>query len=173
MTATTGGGSAGFGTVDMADILSPACVGWGAAAASRKRVLDMAADTLAAAHGQLDARGLFNALMARELLGSTGLGEGVAIPHCRLDCPRLVGGLFTLAEPVDFQVEDGRPVDLLFVLVAPAHEREAHLQVLADVAAVFNDGGQRACLRAAASPGELRARFLAAHRSRASLRAPA
>ena len=133
----------------------------------------MAADTLAAAHAQLDARGLFNALMARELLGSTGLGEGVAIPHCRLDCPRLVGGLFSLAEPVGFQAVDGQPVDLLFVLVAPLHEAKAHLEVLANLAAIFADSRQCARLRAAACPEELRTRFLEADRSRASLRAPA
>ena len=158
----------------MEALLPPACVRWAAAAASRKRALDLAADMLSAAHPHLAARSLFNALTAREHLGSTGLGKGVAIPHCRLGCRRLLGGLFSLAEPVDFQAADDQPVDLLFILVAPLDEPKTHLEALADLAAIFADGAQCARLRAAASPSELRERFLEASRShQAALRASA
>jgi len=69
---------------------------------------------------ELDENQIFNNLVARERLGSTGIGQGIAIPHCRLeDCKRVVGALLTLSEPIDFDAIDNEPVDLLFVLLVP------------------------------------------------------
>ena len=150
--------------LDMESLLSPNCVCWRAGAKSRKQALDLAAGMLARAQPQLSAHALLRALMERERLGSTGIGEGVAIPHCRQECPRTLGALLTLAQPIDFDAEDGQPVDLLFVLVAPSEEAKAHLQALARLAAVFADEEERRRLRSAASAEALGRRFFAAVR---------
>ena len=148
--------------VEMDSLLPAACVLCKVAAGSRKRVLDVAADAFMAAQPDISARALFSALVERERLGSTGLGAGVAIPHCRLDFPHMIGGLLTLAQPVDFDAPDGKPVDLLFILVAPQDENSAHLEALTELAAIFGDAEARARLRGAASAAELKRRFLAA-----------
>ena len=74
--------------LEMESLLSPGCVCWRADAKSRKQALDLAAGMLARAQPQISAHALLRSLMERERLGSTGLGEGVAIPHCRHECPR-------------------------------------------------------------------------------------
>ncbi len=145
------------------DSLLPAdCVGSGVIANSRKAVLEWAADRMATVHPGTSSRSLFSALMERERLGSTGLGEGVAVPHCRLDCSRLMGALLSLTRPVGFDAADGEPVDLLFMLVAPEDEPSAHLEALALVAQVFGDPAERARLRGAGSAAALKQRFVEA-----------
>ena len=145
------------------DSLLPAdCVRSGIAASSRKTVLEWVADLLAKAHPGISARLLFNALMERERLGSTGLGDGVAVPHCRLRCSQLMGALLSLTRPVSFDAPDGQPVDLLFILVAPEDEPSAHLEALATVAGVFGSPAECARLRAAGSDAALKQLFLEA-----------
>ena len=143
--------------VRIEDLLPPECVHRAVSAQSRKRSLDFAADLLAERHPGVDARPLFDALMERERLGSTGIGEGVAIPHCRLECPGMMAAFIRLAEPVDYDAPDGKPVDLLFVLVVPPGENSAHLEVLATLATVFRDPATRDRLRQAGSSEELSA----------------
>ena len=78
--------------------------------------------------------------MAREQLGSTGLGKGIAIPHCRVPlCKDIMGMLITLEDPVDFDAVDGKPVDILFVLIVPEQEMDEHVRTLAGLAELFND----------------------------------
>ncbi len=78
-------------------------------------------------------------LVAREKLGSTGLGEGIAIPHCRIDnCSQPTGTLLTLAEPIDFDSPDNQPVDLVFALLVPAEAHQQHLETLAGLARLFS-----------------------------------
>ena len=146
--------------VEVDSLLPADCVRWGIAANSRKAVLDLAADILATAHPEIAARPLFNALMERERLGSTGLGAGVAVPHCRLACSGLMGALLSLTEPVSFDAPDGEPVDLLFILVAPQEEPSAHLEALTLVAKVFGEPAECARLRCAGSDEALKRRFL-------------
>lgn len=111
---------------------------------------------LAAAHTNLDPGDVFDQLLARERLGSTALGNGVAIPHCRLDaCERAYAGFVTLATPIDFDAPDDRAVDLMFVLVVPAEGREVHLKILAELARVFASEDNCARLRTAATDEEL------------------
>ena len=141
--------------VHIEDLLPPECVRRAVSAHSRKRSLDFAADLLAEQHSGVEARPVFDALMERERLGSTGIGEGVAIPHCRLECPRMMAAFFLLAEPVDYDAPDDKPVDLVFVLVVPPRETSAHLDVLATLSTVFRDPATRDRLRQAGSPGEL------------------
>jgi PTS system nitrogen regulatory IIA component len=136
--------------VALEDVLDPDCTRSDLACASRKRALESAGEILAERFPELEADALFDALMARERLGSTAVGEGVAIPHCRLEgCHRPVAALLRLREGLDFDAPDGRPVDLLFVLVVPAEENEAHLKLLAEAARTLGDADVRAALRAA------------------------
>jgi nitrogen PTS system EIIA component len=140
---------------DIKSILDRASTRNGAPALSRKRALEYASDLLAANHPDLSARALFDGLMGRERLGSTALGEGVAIPHCRMECPRILGAFVRLEQPVDYDAPDGEPVDLLFVLVVPPTEQSAHLEVLAALARIFQDPENRRRLRAQASDDAL------------------
>jgi len=133
--------------IDIARILSPDCTLVDVGAQSRKRALELASDLLAAYAPEISARALFDGLMTRERLGSTGLGEGIAIPHCRMPCRETHGALLRLKTAVDFDAQDEQPVDLLFVLVVPPEETSAHLQTLAVLAKVFQDPGHRARLR--------------------------
>lgn len=132
---------------DITRILDPATTRSRVDAQSRKRAIEIASDLLAARHPELSARTLFDALMARERLGSTALGEGVAIPHCRAECSGIIGGFLQLASPVEYDAPDGAPVDLLFVLVVPPDEATAHLEVLATLARLFQDPESRRRLR--------------------------
>ncbi len=124
-----------------------------AVASSRKRVLQFIAELVA--DEQLSADVIFDGLMARERLGSTGLGEGVAIPHCRISCEQIRVAFVSLPEPIDYEASDSEPVDLLFVLVVPHEEQHAHLDALAALAEVFSDATNRADLRAAHNDAEL------------------
>ncbi|MBS1144703.1 MAG: ptsN [Proteobacteria bacterium] len=94
---------------------------------------------------------IFDSLFAREKLGSTGLGQGVAIPHGRIKgLKQAVGAFLRLATPVPFDSPDGRPVDLLFVLLVPEQATEQHLQILSELAQKFSDRTFREQLHAAA-----------------------
>jgi PTS system nitrogen regulatory IIA component len=141
--------------VDITRILNKDCTRASLGAHSRKRAIQAAADLLANSHPELSARKLFDELMARERLGTTGLGDGVAIPHCRIPCERVHGAFLQLSEAVDYDAIDGENVDLLFVLVVPPEETTAHLELLANLARVFNDADNRNHLRGASSDSEL------------------
>jgi len=83
---------------------------------------------------------IFNKLIERERLGSTGLGHGVALPHGRLgNNDSAVGAFIKLNTPVDFDSTDGKPTDLIFALLVPLEHTEEHLQILASLAGMFSD----------------------------------
>lgn len=104
----------------------------------------------------LSADLLLQSLLARERLGSTGLGNGIAIPHCRLkNIDTVMGALITLAEPIDFDAVDGKPVDIVFILLAPERALQEHLKALAALAELFNHPEFRHHLRAATTAQEL------------------
>lgn len=141
--------------MEITSILDQQCAQVALAANSRKRVLEAASDLLAEQYPELSARQLFDELMNRERLGSTGIGEGVAIPHCRIDCEHILGALITLEHSVDYDAIDDQPVDLLFVLVVPKEETSAHLELLAALARLFSKPENRRALRASGSDREL------------------
>ncbi len=98
----------------------------------------------------LAPREIFDALLQRERLGSTGLGEGIAIPHAKLGKATSIFGLFArLARPIDFDAIDGAPVDLIFLLVGPELAGADHLKALARIARLFRDPALTAKLRSA------------------------
>ena len=87
---------------------------------------------------------VFESLFARERLGSTGLGQGVAIPHGRIKgLKEAQGALLRLAQPVPFDAPDGQPVGLAFVLLVPEKATEKHLQILSELAQMFSDRALR------------------------------
>lgn len=105
-------------------------------------------------------RVVFDSLLARERLGSTGLGQGIAIPHGRIEGLRAPQGAFIrLASPVPFESPDGLPVSMLFALLVPEQAAEQHLQILAELAGLFSDRARREALQAATSVDEVRAVF--------------
>jgi len=107
---------------------------------SKKRFLTTISELIAEDSDTLDADAIYNALLAREQLGSTGVGNGIAIPHCRVPgCPRIIGALVTLDEGIDFDAVDAQSVDLIFVLIVPAEETDEHLRVLGKLAELFHD----------------------------------
>ena len=118
-------------------------------AATKKQALqEMAAK--AATLTRRDERDIFETLMQREKLGSTGVGHGVAIPHGKLPgLDRLVGVFALLDKPIDFDSLDGEPVDVMFLLLAPESAGADHLKALARIARVLRDDETAAKLRAA------------------------
>lgn len=123
---------------------------------SKKRVLEFFSTFIAQNTPSLDSQEVFSRLIGRERLGSTGIGNGVAIPHARSPhCKTPIAGFLRLQEPIDFDAVDGEPVDLLFVLLVPEEADETHLSLLAEVASIMNDAGTRAQLRKSESQQEL------------------
>lgn len=128
-------------------------------ASSKKRVFEQAG-ILFEAHLGLARSTIFDSLFAREKLGSTGLGQGVAIPHGRIKGLKQAAGAFMhLATPVPFDSPDGRPVDLLFVLLVPEQATEQHLQILSELAQRFSDRAFREKLQSATEPATVLSLF--------------
>jgi len=119
---------------------------------SKKRILEFVSNIIAESNGSIVAEDLFSGLISRERLGSTGIGEGVAIPHCRLaGITEAIGALIHLSEPIDFDAIDNRPVDLLFFLLVPEEACEEHLNILGKLAESFSQEAIREQLRKADS----------------------
>ena len=118
---------------------------------SKKRVFEHAG-LLFENHQGIARSTVFDSLFAREKLGSTGLGLGIAIPHGRIKgLKEATGALLRLRTPVPFDSPDGKPVSLLFVLLVPEHANEQHLQILSELAERFSDRNCREALAKAES----------------------
>lgn len=123
---------------------------------SKKRVLEQIANLVARDLPDVDTQDIFESLIAREKLGSTGFGNGIAIPHCRLaGCTTPICAVLRLDAPVDFDAIDGAPVDLLFVLLVPEAATDAHLELLRQIASMLNRSDVRDNLRMAQSSEKL------------------
>lgn len=117
---------------------------------SKKRVLEQIASVIARDLPDLDGQTIYESLIAREKLGSTGFGNGIAIPHCRLPgCSSPISALLKLDAAVDFDAIDGAPVDLLFVLLVPEAATDEHLELLRQIASMFDREDVRERLRQA------------------------
>lgn len=125
-------------------------------AGTRTQVIRALSDELSVATG-IGTDAIEEAVLERERLGSTGVGEGVAIPHARLaglEAP--VGGFMRLAHGVDFDAIDDRPCDLIFMLLAPEGAGADHLRALAQVSRFFRQGSVREALRKARTEDEIK-----------------
>ena len=127
----------------VAKLLPPENVLPDLAASSKKRLFEQVGLLFENRHAI--ARGVvFQSLFARERLGSTGLGQGVAIPHGRIKgLTDAVGAFVRLAQPVPFDAPDGKPVTLVFALLVPEHATEKHLEILSELAQMFGDRALR------------------------------
>ena len=124
---------------------------------SRKQAIHILCEALSQATG-IGVRAIEDAVMERERLGSTGVGEGVAIPHARLPgLERPVGGFLRLLHGVDFEAIDERPCDLVFMLLAPDGSGADHLRALAQVSRIFRQSAVRDALRKARTEDDVRA----------------
>ena len=142
--------------IRVSDLLAPERVVMGPPeVTSRKRALETLSELLAAAREPLSQRLVFDQLCARERLGSTGLGFGVALPHARVPGLGEACGAFIRAnESIDFDAPDGVRVDLIFGLVVPQECTGDHIDILATLARLLSAEALRRSLRRARSPEE-------------------
>ncbi len=123
---------------------------------SQKRIFETAAHIISDDQLPLPYDLVFSSLIAREKLGSTGLGNGIAIPHCRVEnCTHAIGTLVTLESPIDFDSPDGQAVDILFILLVPEGGQQQHLDILAEIARLFSQDNFCGQLRGAKDSAEL------------------
>lgn len=142
--------------MSITSILSPSRTHSEVEGSSKKRVLEKIAQLVSDDIPALESGVLFKNLIAREKLGSTGIGAGIAIPHCRMSmCEQVTGALIRLKEAVDFDAADEQQVDLLFVLLVPEQACDEHLQTLAELARLFSREDVRRALRAADNSQQL------------------
>jgi len=124
-------------------------------AGSKRQALMALAEHAAPLVG-MSAREIFEAVRAREQLGCTGMGQGFCIPHARFKSLKQVHGFFAnMARPIDFDADDGEPVDLIFLILAPDTAHAEHLRVLSRVAKILRDPGSVMALRKATSIEEI------------------
>lgn len=141
--------------MDLIDILDEKAVLGGLRASSKKQLLQTLSEAAAERTG-LTAREVFDTILQREKLGSTGVGNGIAIPHgkfARFD--RIAGVFARLEEPIEFDALDDQPVDLVFLLLAPESAGADHLKALSRIARVLRDPVRVSHLRATQDPAEL------------------
>jgi PTS system nitrogen regulatory IIA component len=142
--------------MQIVDLLTPARVVADLRSTSKKRLIEELARLLDADAAPERQRAVYEALIKRERLGSTGVGMGVAIPHGRSAAIARPSGAFVrLADPIDFNAVDGKPVDLVFALVVPEHFTDQHLMFLAQLAQMFSDSDVTRRLRDAPDSGAL------------------
>jgi PTS system nitrogen regulatory IIA component len=139
----------------VAKLLSPANVATDVSVSSKKRLFEHLGLLFENNHGIASSM-VFDSLFARERLGSTGLGHGVAIPHGRIKGLKdALGAFLRLSAPVPFDAPDGKPVNLVFALLVPEQATERHLQILSELAQMFSDRPLRDAMSAAADPASL------------------
>jgi nitrogen PTS system EIIA component len=123
----------------------------------------------AAGLAKLPAREVFDAILQRERLGPTGVGDGVAIPHGKLPkCERICGVFARLDRPIDFEALDGLPVDIIFLLIAPETAGADHLKALATIARVLRKSGVAGQLRGARDASAMYSLLTMSHASHAA-----
>ncbi len=143
--------------MEISDIISPDRIAYDIDASSKKRALEKIGEIISAGSGvDFLPNEVCESLIAREKLGSTGIGSGVAIPHGRLkNSEKTVAAFVQLHNGINYDAMDDEDVDLLFALLVPENSTEEHLQILAQLAEMFSKADFRAKLRASKSTDEL------------------
>jgi PTS system nitrogen regulatory IIA component len=140
---------------DLSDLIAPDAVLTRLITTSRRQAIQAMADALAKSSG-VDARAAFEAVLMRERMAGTGMGEGVAIPHAPVKgVIRPIGAFARLDPPQDFEAMDGRPADLVFMLISPPDRSADHLKALARISRLLRRAEMREKLRAARGGDEL------------------
>ncbi|KOO08100.1 PTS IIA-like nitrogen regulatory protein PtsN [Vibrio hepatarius] len=141
--------------MQLSEILSLDCTKSAVQCTSKKRALEMISELVAEQTGQSSTE-LFECMLSREKMGSTGIGNGIAIPHARMQSSdKAIAVLIQCESPVEFDSIDNRPVDLLFALLVPDAQCKEHLKTLASMAERLNDKQVLKQLRNAQSDQEL------------------
>ncbi|MCE7537387.1 PTS IIA-like nitrogen regulatory protein PtsN [Aliivibrio fischeri] len=141
--------------MQLSTILSLDCTKSAVQCTSKKRALELISEIAAPQIGQ-SPQELFESLLNREKMGSTGIGNGIAIPHGRMfNCDNAVAVLIQCQEPIEFDAIDNRPVDILFALLVPDEQCKLHLKTLSSVAEKLNDKQVLRQLRHAENDNEL------------------
>ncbi len=136
-------------------LLSPQRIFLDTEITSKKKLLQLIAN-IVADQTQLSESSIFSSLLNRERLGSTGLGEGFAVPHARLnDLDQTLACFFRLKEAVNFEAPDNKPVDLVFTIIIPEEATEEHLMILSSLASIFSRAEVCDAIRNAASRDEI------------------
>jgi PTS system nitrogen regulatory IIA component len=142
--------------MQLAEILCPERIACDVSVTSKKKVLEHMGTLLGSSDPRVPAIAVTNGLFARERLGSTGFGNGVALPHTRLEnVERTAAAFMRLKEPVSYDAMDDAPVDLVFGLLVPVASTEEHLQILAKIAELLSEDEVRDKLRRIDDPSEL------------------
>jgi PTS system nitrogen regulatory IIA component len=166
-----GGGEGARAIERHAALIDPRLVFRNLAGQTREEVLEELSAGLAGAGIVQDAGALAARLLEREKIGCTGLGGGVAIPHCKLPgLSDVVTAIGILPHPVDFGAADGAPVDLIFLVVSPPEASAAHLQALARISRILRTPGVPDALRRTASTSGVLDVLAGAERSAGGLR---
>ena len=125
--------------MELSTILRPECTTC-ATPGSKKKVLELISDIAAVQYPTLSSQEIFESLLAREKMGSTGIGNGIAIPHGRLpDIDHPIAVFVKCLEPIPFDSIDKQPVDILFALLVPADQCQQHLATLSAMAEKLSD----------------------------------
>ncbi len=126
--------------MDINSILTPERTFSSVDAGSKKRAIEIAATSICDVLPELEVGVVYRGLLERERLGSTAIGSGVAIPHCRVpDCERIIGGLIVFNDGVDFTAPDNDAVRIMFILLVPDSETSEHLATLSMLAERLQD----------------------------------
>ena len=148
--------------MQLADFLDFDAIKTGLPGGNKRSLLQQLAN-LAAQRLGVDAPTIHASLVEREQLGSTGFGQGVAIPHGKIEGLSRIYGLFArLSEPLDYKAIDGRPVDLIFLLLSPVDAGAEHLKALAAISRVTRNGATLEKMRGARSSDALAAVLMGA-----------
>lgn len=117
---------------------------------SKKRLLEFASEIIADSSDDMNPRAIYSQMCARESIGSTGLGSGIAIPHGRVpESDQTLGAIIRLQEPVDFNASDKIPIDLVICLALPENHEQRHLNLLSLIAEFLHDEENQGLLRQA------------------------
>ncbi|MCJ2378322.1 PTS IIA-like nitrogen regulatory protein PtsN [Vibrio sp. ZSDZ34] len=141
--------------MQLSEVLSLDCTKSAVQCTSKKRALELISE-IAAEHTNQSSTELFECMLGREKVGSTGIGNGIAIPHARMQSSdKAIAVLLQCQQPIEFDAIDNRPVDLLFALLVPDAQCKEHLKTLSCMAERLNDKSILKQLRSAQSDQEL------------------
>ncbi|MDA9557973.1 PTS IIA-like nitrogen regulatory protein PtsN [Vibrio sp.] len=141
--------------MQISDVLSLDCTKSAVQCTSKKRALELICE-IASEQTGINSDTLFKGILSRERMGSTGIGNGIAIPHTRIDdSNNAIAVLLQCDNPIEFDSIDNRPVDLLFALLVPESQCQEHLKTLSQMAARLSDKSTLKKLRSAVSDEEL------------------
>ena len=142
--------------MEIKDILNPDCTVCAIQGSSKKRIFEIISQVATEHLADIDQNAILMSLLAREKMGSTGIGNGIAIPHGRLGgLTQVKAILLTCTPPIEFDSVDNKPVDIFFAILVPEDQAQGHLQTLATIATKLNDKEVVKALRRATDSQQL------------------